>query len=44
MNKTIRSSTLTRTRLIEAASQVFATLGMRDQCHSPLSYQYGCKP
>ncbi|MEH2346659.1 MAG: TetR/AcrR family transcriptional regulator [Nostoc sp.] len=29
MNKTIRSSTLTRTRLIEAASQVFATLGVQ---------------
>ncbi|MEH2238992.1 TetR/AcrR family transcriptional regulator [Nostoc sp.] len=29
MNKTIRSSTLTRTRLIEAASQVFASLGVQ---------------
>ncbi len=29
MNKTIRSSTLTRGRLIEAASQVFANLGVQ---------------
>ncbi|MEH2363805.1 TetR/AcrR family transcriptional regulator [Nostoc sp.] len=29
MNKSIRSSTLTRTRLIEAASQVFASLGVQ---------------
>ena len=29
MNKTIRSSALTRTRLIEAASQVFASLGVQ---------------
>lgn len=29
MHKTIRSSTLTRTRLIEAASQVFASLGVQ---------------
>ncbi|MFN6463833.1 MAG: TetR/AcrR family transcriptional regulator [Nostoc sp. DedVER02] len=29
MNKIIRSSTLTRTRLIEAASQVFASLGVQ---------------
>lgn len=29
MNKTIRSSTLTRTRLIEAASQIFASLGVQ---------------
>jgi AcrR family transcriptional regulator len=29
MNKTIRSSTLTSTRLIEAASQVFANLGVQ---------------
>jgi AcrR family transcriptional regulator len=29
MNKTIRSSTLTRTRMIEAASQVFASLGVQ---------------
>jgi AcrR family transcriptional regulator len=29
MKKTVRSSALTRTRLIEAASQVFATLGVQ---------------
>ncbi|MEH2432700.1 MAG: helix-turn-helix domain-containing protein, partial [Nostoc sp.] len=29
MNKTIRSSALTRTRLIEAASQIFASLGVQ---------------
>ncbi|MBG1266932.1 TetR/AcrR family transcriptional regulator [Nostoc sp. WHI] len=29
MNKTIRSSTLTRTRLIAAASQIFASLGVQ---------------
>lgn len=29
MNKTVRSSALTRTRLIEAASQVFASLGVQ---------------
>lgn len=29
MIKTVRSSTLTRTRLIEAGSQVFASLGVQ---------------